>query len=101
MRQLAVTVKSGALVCKSLYLCGLETEEAPKVFNYVHLLARSMGLGYIDEYKDWTKSGANAGAQIGEARLAQIGVQFFERAMLPELMKRPMGLDPTSKEQKK
>ncbi len=82
-------------------LCGLETAAGPKVFNYVHLLARSMGLAYIDEYKDWKKSGPNAGERIGEARLAQVGVQFFERAMLPELMKRPMGPEPESKERKK
>ena len=85
----------------AIFTPSIYPHESVKTLNYVHLLARSMGLGYIDEYKDWTKSGANAGAQIGEARLAQIGVQFFERAMLPELMKRPMGLDPTSKEQKK
>lgn len=39
-------------------------------------------------------SGPNAAATIGDARLAQVGVQFFERAMLPELVKRPAGLDP-------
>jgi hypothetical protein len=82
-------------------LCGLEAGAGGEVFNYVHLLARSMGLKYIDEYKEWKKSGPNAAALIGDARLAQVGVQFFERAMLPELVKRPLGLDRTSKEQKK
>ena len=49
---------------------------------------------YVDEYKAWKKSGPNAAEMIGEKRLAQVGVQFFERAMLPELVKRPVGLDP-------
>ncbi len=70
-------------------LCGLEAGGETKVFNYVHLLARSLGLEYVDEYKEWKKSGPNAGALIGEARLAQVGVKFFERAVLPELVKRP------------
>jgi len=82
-------------------LCGLEADGRMSVFNYVHLLARSMGLEYVDEYKEWKKAGPNAAALIGDARLAQVGVQFFERAMLPELVKRPIGFDPTSKEQKK
>jgi hypothetical protein len=72
-------------------LCGLESAEGPQVFNYVQLLARSMGVERVDEYKQWKKSPANAAALIGEARLAQVGVQFFDRAILPELMKRPPG----------
>ena len=75
-------------------LCGLETSGATQVVNYVQLLARSMGITYPDEYKEWKKSGPNAAATIWEARLAQVGVQFFERAMLPELIKCPVGLDP-------
>ncbi len=74
-------------------LCGLETSGKTKVYNYIQLLARSMGITYPDEYKEWKKSGPNAAATIGDARLAQVGVQFFERAMLPELVKRPPGLD--------
>lgn len=74
--------------------CGLEAHAGMKAFNYVHLLAQSIGLQYIDEYKEWKKAGPNAAALIGEKRLAQVGVQFFERAMLPELVKRPLGLDP-------
>ena len=82
-------------------LCGLEPGRGTKVFNYIHLLAQSMGLARIDEYKEWKKAGPGAGALIGDARLAPIGMQFFERAMLPELVKRPLGMDPISKEQKK
>jgi hypothetical protein len=75
-------------------ICGLEAHANTKAFNYIHLLAQSIGLDYVDEYKAWKKSGPNAAELIGEKRLAQVGVQFFERAMLPELVKRPVGLDP-------
>ena len=71
-------------------LCGLEAQGLLSVFNYVHLLARSMGLPYQDEYKAWKKSGERAAEVIGAARLEPVGVQFFERAMLPELKKRPL-----------
>lgn len=74
-------------------LCGLEAQGKVPVYNYVHLFARSMGLAYVDEYKQWKKLGRDAGAAIGEKRLAQIGVQFFERAILPEIVKWPPGLD--------
>jgi len=73
-------------------LVGLEPHAGIETFNYIHLLARSIGLQYEDEYKAWKKAGANAAARIGEKRVEQVGVQFFERALLPELMKRPPGL---------
>jgi len=73
---------------------GLEAHAGTKVYNYVHLLAQSIGLDYEDEYKAWKKAGRNAASLIGEERLQKVGVQFFERAMLPELVKRPLGIDP-------
>ena len=73
-------------------LVGLEPHANIRTFNYVHLLAQSIGLRYEDEYKAWKTAGANAGTVIGEKRVEQVGVQFFERALLPELMKRPPGL---------
>lgn len=73
-------------------LVGLEPHAGIKTFNYIHLLAQSIGLQYEDEYKAWKKAGASAGTLIGEKRVEQVGVQFFERALLPELMKRPPGL---------
>ncbi|MBI4192637.1 MAG: hypothetical protein HY525_19145 [Betaproteobacteria bacterium] len=82
-------------------LCGLEGEVGTKVFNYVHLLAQSMGLNYPDEYKEWKKSGPRARTLIGEPRIAKVGVQFFERAVLPELVKRTVGLSPKSKDRNK
>jgi len=69
--------------------CGLEARGATQVCNYIHLLARSMGFAYEDEYKAWKKAGAGAAELIGKERLARVGVQFFERALLPELKKRP------------
>lgn len=75
-------------------LVGLEPHANIRTFNYVHLLAQSIGLQYEDEYKAWKKAGPDAGAVIGKKRIEQVGVQFFERALLPELIKRPLGLDP-------
>lgn len=74
-------------------LVGLEPHANIRTFNYVHLLAQSIGLQYEDEYKAWKKAGPNAGTLIGTNRMEQVGVQFFERALLPELIKRPVGLD--------
>ncbi|MBI1991355.1 MAG: hypothetical protein HYS65_16900 [Betaproteobacteria bacterium] len=70
-------------------LCGLEAQGITQVYNYIHLIGRSMGLAYEDEYKAWKKAGASAAELIGEERIAKVGVQFFERALLPELKKRP------------
>jgi Fe-S oxidoreductase len=74
-------------------ICGLEAHANTRAYNYVHLLAQSIGLDYVDEYKAWKKAGPDAAQLIGEQRLAQVGVEFFERAMLPELVKRPLGID--------
>jgi Fe-S oxidoreductase len=74
-------------------ICGLEAHANTRAYNYIHLLAQSIGLDYVDEYKAWKKAGPEAARVIGEQRLAQVGVDFFERAMLPELVKRPLGID--------
>jgi hypothetical protein len=66
-------------------LIGLDAAGTVPVFNYIHLIARSMGLAYADEYKEWKKDPS----KVGEKRVAQVGVQFFDRAILPELKKRP------------
>ncbi|HEX2565753.1 MAG TPA: (Fe-S)-binding protein [Burkholderiales bacterium] len=70
-------------------LCGLDAAGIVPVYNYVHLIAKSMGLAYEDEYKAWKRSPDQAAAMIGPERLAKVGVQFYERAILPELRKRP------------
>lgn len=75
-------------------LVGYEAHAGTRAYNYIQLLARSIGLDYPDEYKAWKKAGANAAALIGEERVARVGAPFFERALLPELVKRPLGLDP-------
>ena len=70
-------------------LVGLEADGTIAVFNYVQIIARSMGLPYEDEYKQWKKAGPDAADVIGKERLQAVGVTFFERAMLSELKKRP------------
>jgi Fe-S oxidoreductase len=70
-------------------IVGLDAARAIDVYNYIHLIARSMGLAYEDEYKAWKRAGDGATQMIGAERIARVGVQFYERAILPELKKRP------------
>jgi Fe-S oxidoreductase len=70
-------------------LLGLDAAGATPVYNYIHLIARSMGLAYVDEYKAWKRAGEHAGELIGSERLQKVGIDFYERALLPELKKRP------------
>jgi Fe-S oxidoreductase len=70
-------------------LVGLDAAGAVPVYNYIHLIARSMGLPYEDEYKAWKRAGEGAAALIGAERIAKVGIQFYERAIVPELKKRP------------
>jgi Fe-S oxidoreductase len=70
-------------------LLGLDAAGAIPVYNYMHLVARAMGLAYEDEYKAWKRAGDGAAALIGPERIAKVGVKFYERAILPELKKRP------------
>jgi hypothetical protein len=70
-------------------LLGLDAAGATPVYNYIQLIARAMGLPYEDEYKAWKRAGEGARRLIGEERIAKVGVEFYERAVLPELKKRP------------
>jgi hypothetical protein len=70
-------------------MVGLDAAGAIPVYNYIHLIARSMGLPYRDEYKEWKRAGEHAAELIGSERIAKVGIQFYERAILPELKKRP------------
>jgi Fe-S oxidoreductase len=70
-------------------LLGLDAAGATPVYNYIHLVARSMGLAYEDEYKAWKRAPERAAELIGPERIARVGIQFYERAILPELKKRP------------
>ena len=70
-------------------IVGLDAAGAIPVYNYIHLIARSMGLAYEDEYKAWKRAGDGAAELIGAERIAKVGVEFYERAILPELKKRP------------
>jgi Fe-S oxidoreductase len=65
-------------------LLGLDAAGAIPVYNYIQLVARSMGLPYQDDYKSWKRAGA-----IGADGIARVGVEFYERAIVPELKKRP------------
>ncbi len=69
-------------------LVGLEAEGVTQVYNYMQLVARSMGLPYEDEYKAWKKAGAGAVQLIDASRLEKVGAEFFERAVVPELVKK-------------
>jgi hypothetical protein len=70
-------------------LLGLDAAGAMPVYNYIQLIARSMGLAYEDEYKAWKRAGKGAAELIGLERVAKVGIEFYERAILPELKKRP------------
>jgi hypothetical protein len=70
-------------------LLGLDAAGAIPVYNYMHLIARSMGLAYEDEYKAWKRAGEGAAELIGAERIGKVGITFYERAILPELKKRP------------
>ena len=70
-------------------LVGLDAAGAVPVYNYIQLIAQSMGLPYEDEYKAWKRSPDAAKEQIGAERIAKVGIEFYERAILPELKRRP------------
>ena len=70
-------------------MVGLDATGATPVYNYIQLIARSMGLPYEDEYKAWKRAGEGAKQMIGAERIAKVGIEFYERVILPELKKRP------------
>jgi Fe-S oxidoreductase len=70
-------------------LLGLDAAGAVPVYNYIQLLARSLGIEYEDEYKAWKRSPDAAAELIGPERIAKVGIAFYERAIVPELKKRP------------
>ena len=71
-------------------IVGLDAAGAIDVYNYIQLIARSMGLAYEDEYKAWKRSPEAAREMIGAERIAKVGIEFYDRAILPELRKRPV-----------
>jgi len=72
-------------------MCGLEASEPFRVVNYVALLGAALGREYPDEYKSWkTAAGAEQiRERIGAEGIARMGGQIFEKALLPELLRRP------------
>jgi Fe-S oxidoreductase len=71
-------------------IVGLDAAGAIPVYNYIQLISQSMGLPYKDEYKAWKHAGDGAKDMIGAERIAKVGIEFYERAILPELKKRPI-----------
>ena len=55
-------------------IVGLDAAGAIPVYNYIQLIARSMGLPYEDEYKAWKRAGEGAAALIGAERIAKVGI---------------------------
>jgi Fe-S oxidoreductase len=70
-------------------MVGLDAAGVLPVYNYIQLISQSMGLPYEDEYKAWKHAGDSAKELIGAERIAKVGIDFYERAVLPELKKRP------------
>jgi hypothetical protein len=76
--------------CQRL-LCGLEATQGYRVVNYVSLLTEAMGMSFADEYKQWKLAADEQaiGELVGANRLAKVGPEFFQRALLPELKAKP------------
>jgi Fe-S oxidoreductase len=72
-------------------MCALEATEPFRVVNYVALLGAALGREYPDEYKSWkTAAGVEqVRERVGAGRIARIGEQIFDEALLPELQRRP------------
>ncbi len=76
--------------CQRL-LCGLAATQPFGVVNYVSLLARSMGVDLKDEYTEWKNAPCeeDAVAMIGPARIDRVGIEFFQKQVLPEIRRKP------------
>ena len=72
-------------------MCALEGTEPFRVLNYVALLGAALGRAYPDEYKNWKKAESveEIRERVGPERIARMGEQMFEKALLPELQRRP------------
>ena len=70
-------------------LLGLDVDGHLPVYNYVQLMARSMGLEYPDDYRAWKAAGREAKNLMGAQRVAEAGKALVERALLPEFARRP------------
>lgn len=66
----------------------LERGRAIRVVNWIHLLAESMGVAHVDEYKSW-RNAENPREAVGEERVAALGEITFERLLEPELSRKP------------
>lgn len=66
----------------------LERGRDIQVVNWIHLLARGMGLDHTDEYKTW-RNAEDPRATLGEDRVSALGDVAFQRLVEPELRKKP------------
>lgn len=62
----------------------LERGRPIRVANWIHLIAESMGLSYIDEYKLW-RNALDPRATIGNDRIAEMDEVAFDQLIHPEL----------------
>ena len=92
---LAVMARHGAdTLCTIFHSChreavALERGRAMTVMNWVHLLARSAGFDYRDEYKN-LRNADDPRAALDDGALARIGADVFTHLLEPELRRKPV-----------
>jgi len=92
---LATMARHGAdTLCTIFHSCHRETVALERgrdisVMNWVHLLARSAGWAFRDEYKH-LRNAEDPRAALDDGALARIGADVFTQLMEPELRRKPV-----------
>jgi Fe-S oxidoreductase len=92
---LAAMARHGAdTLCTIFHSChreavALERGRAITVMNWVHLLARSAGFDYRDEYKH-LRNADDPRAALDDGALARVGADVFTHLLEPELRRKPV-----------
>ena len=92
---LAAMARHGAdTLCTIFHSChreavALERGRAMTVMNWVHLLARSAGFDYRDEYKN-LRNADDLRAALDDGALARVGADVFTHLLEPELRRKPV-----------
>jgi hypothetical protein len=92
---LAAMARHGAdTLCTIFHSChreavALERGRAMTVMNWVHLLARSAGFDYRDEYKN-LRNADDLRAALDDGALARVGADVFTQLLEPELRRKPV-----------
>jgi len=73
---------------------GLDADGHIPVWNYIHLIGRSLGIEHVDEYRTWKAAGHGAKTLVDRERLEAVGEALFDRALAPEFARRPYRPDP-------